>query len=311
MILSAQEHLNKAGFGYLDMINGSDDESFKRTRARFEPLTFYSNNPQRILSVGIGGGKEVETLKAIFPNTHVYGIDLSNFAIKMYINNIRNNLSKTHLVNGDARFLPFPDNQFDIITLSSVLHEIFSYSSDGIFAWKKGIQEAVRALSLNGALLFRDCKAPETNQEVTVLCKTELSKQFYEYFRKEFRVFNMWSDMFRQNVKYKRQINEDDYPALTEQNTTTLPFFKVAELLLHFRHFWHSVSRNLTQLGDSNWKEISESYFPLHPSNPSSPMNMNEYINVFKDIAKKVLQEGDELVCAQLGESQRPITHNF
>ena len=88
-----------------------------------------------ILDIGCGTGRTVIKLaKKLKNGGHITGIDIySEFAISgNSLETVQRNariekvLDKTTFMNGSATKIPFENDKFDIVTLSSVLHELHS-----------------------------------------------------------------------------------------------------------------------------------------------------------------------------------------
>lgn len=110
-------------------------------------------NPQ-ILDIGCGTGRAaIKIAKELKNGGHLYGIDIyeksaiSGNALHTVQNNARIEgvKDKTTFQYGSATEIPFEDNQFEIINISSVLHEV--HSSNGK---EKAMQEIYRVLKPGG-----------------------------------------------------------------------------------------------------------------------------------------------------------------
>lgn len=72
---------------------------------------------QRVLDVGCAKGFLVKDLMKVCPGVEVFGIDVSEYAVKNCEPEV---VGRIHL--GDARKLPFPDGSFDAVLAINVLH---------------------------------------------------------------------------------------------------------------------------------------------------------------------------------------------
>ncbi len=106
------------------------------------------------LDIGCGTGRAaIKIAKELKNGGHLYGIDIyEKFAISgNALHTVQNNAriedvqDKTTFQYGSATEIPFEDNKFDIINISSVLHEI--HSSEGK---EKAMQEIYRVLKPGG-----------------------------------------------------------------------------------------------------------------------------------------------------------------
>lgn len=293
--------------------SGIQSESVASTRAKLAPLADFVDAPRHIVSVGVGAGEEVRAAIDIFSpmGARVHGLDLSHRAISQVRDQLREDGLDAGMVIGDAAKMPFPRESVDGIIESAIHHEIYSYSKDGKDAWRRGITEAARTLSENGALLLRDFAAPSFKGNVAMTLTSDIAKGFYKYFREQFRVFESWDQKEAIEIVDKREPNDLDYPPLDEEtNTVTLPFANAAEVMLHFRIFKDKKGKGLLDFGDPTWKEINEIYLPPHPDKPGiQAMPQEEYVQTVLQEANDSLADTDyEMVCVQNETSSRPKT---
>lgn len=101
-----------------------------------------------ILDLGCGEGRHLRSLShETFARTVGYDLDyevLSTCQEKADSSDLKFDRSAHHLSQGDARKLPFDDQQFDVIICSEVLEHIVEYESV--------LEEIVRVLSTDGQL---------------------------------------------------------------------------------------------------------------------------------------------------------------
>ncbi len=98
-----------------------------------------------VLDVGCGTGARLELYKQA--GCQVFGIDLSPAMLQM----ARNRLDEAaNLYMGDASNLPFSDRKFDLIIISTALHEMPRLVRSAV------INEAVRTLNETGRILLID-----------------------------------------------------------------------------------------------------------------------------------------------------------
>ena len=71
-----------------------------------------------VLDVGCGGGRTIETLCAITPESHVYGIDYADGSVAVATAHNAGLIKAGRVVIQKASVskLPFPDNTFDLVT---------------------------------------------------------------------------------------------------------------------------------------------------------------------------------------------------
>jgi ubiquinone/menaquinone biosynthesis C-methylase UbiE len=126
--------------GKIDQIlEREPDPAFAR-RARIIFENFDLEGKEKVLEVGCGRGFYLKTLKTIWPNLDITGIDIN----QKYLDIARKFLgnSDVKLINGDATRLPFKDNSFDRIIATEILEHI---PDD-----KKAIAEMYRVLKPDG-----------------------------------------------------------------------------------------------------------------------------------------------------------------
>ncbi len=126
--------------------------------ARMKPLDEI-DNPQ-ILDVGCGTGRTAIKIAKILKNGgHLFGIDVySKLAISgNALDTVQNNAQiekvedKTTFQYGSATEIPFEDDRFDIVNVSSVLHEVHDTNGQN-----KAIQELYRVLKPKGYLYLSE-----------------------------------------------------------------------------------------------------------------------------------------------------------
>ena len=73
----------------------------------------------RILDVGCAKGFMLYDFLKLDSKLNVFGIDISNYAIDKCLESLKNKLTK-----GNATFLPYPDNFFDLVISINTLHNL-------------------------------------------------------------------------------------------------------------------------------------------------------------------------------------------
>ncbi len=76
----------------------------------------------KILDIGCGKGFFLYDYKQMYPNSDVYGIDISKYAIENSKTEI-----KEKLICGNATDLPWPDNYFDLVISINTLHNLYTF----------------------------------------------------------------------------------------------------------------------------------------------------------------------------------------
>ncbi len=114
----------------------------------------------RILDVGCGGGRHIALLRKNYPNSTVYGVDISPLSVKASRRYNKQDvaLGNVEAVEGSVCSLPFPDNRFHLVTASETVY----FWSDVL----KGFQEIFRVLKNGGTLaLYCDSVDPEASKK--------------------------------------------------------------------------------------------------------------------------------------------------
>lgn len=99
----------------------------------------------------IGAAKKLKTGKAT--GVDIWTTDLSGNTKNALLGNahLENVTDKIEIYDADARQLPFPDNSFDIIISSLVIHNISS-----TFEREKALQEMIRVIKPDGKIVIQD-----------------------------------------------------------------------------------------------------------------------------------------------------------
>lgn len=125
--------------------------------------------PKNILDIGVGNGLSTKILANSFPNTQVYGIDLSSEAIKSCYKISENNNKTIQFSCQSIENTTFLNQQFQLITAFQT-H----------FHWENLTQcfdEIYRIMSVNGTLLL-SCEHLKLNFFLKDLSKPEAFKAF-------------------------------------------------------------------------------------------------------------------------------------
>ena len=217
---------------YLDAINGDTKDPVKHHMNKLSLLK--DKNPNSVLSIGVGGGEEIQALQQLFPNAEVIGLDISPKTVET----AREKASGNYVL-GNSLLLPFKRNSVDTIILSCVLHEVYSYMPNKLESWRQAVRSAVETLAPEGTMLVRDPAAPSRKDFVITELVTPEAIRFYDYFSESF---------------------VDTLP-LRRNRTVQLERTQAAEMLMHFRNFMKDLKRGDVDWGDINWKELTENYF--------------------------------------------------
>lgn len=303
-----KNHLNKANSRYIELNN--IDEIIASKYNDFDLLNYINKKPKRILNIGIGNGLELITLYKIYKKEiKIIGIDVSTTSIDLAKKLIaKNNIgpNQIELIKGNATSLSFPDGYFDIIFMNSLLHEVFSYSPNGNRAWKLAIEEAYRVLALQGLLYIEDFAATNESEKVKIIFKSDFAKRFYNYFCKEYRSFNSWGKTHAKLFSKDRKLIIKNMPVLKkEEDTVILGPALSLELLTHFKIFNNDLNSGMTTLGDREWIEINERYYPS-TDGIYNLSGTDLYIKKVLDAINKNSKSEYQLQCLRFFEIERP-----
>lgn len=123
----------------------------------------------KILDLCTGTGQSIIDIAERNPNAEITAIDLSPEMLEIAGQDIRKrNLSNIKTVLGDATDTKLPDNSFDIITISFVLHELpFDLAA-------KILSEAHRLLKDDGNLIVTEWERPVKLMQKAIFLPIEL-----------------------------------------------------------------------------------------------------------------------------------------
>ncbi|MBI2020685.1 class I SAM-dependent methyltransferase [Candidatus Daviesbacteria bacterium] len=299
-----QRYIETPGMGYLNGINGTSLESLVRKTEEIARLKDHLSFPRVIVSVGVGQGEELHAIHMLYGGLieKIIGVDFSQLALNATRQRALTNNLPVELKFGEATKLPLPNESVDGILLSSLLHEVYSYSPNGKRAWNEAIQESTRVVREGGYILIRDSAAPNLWGNIRVHLRTDLARQFYSYFGEEYRVFSGWG-----NLKGRFSSNLPPFPLLEGSDTVTLSIGQAAELLFHFVNFEMGYPNDQEFIGNQRWKELNEIYYIPQDLTSPEPMRINEYVaEVIKQANLTHSNTEFELVCAEMGYSVRP-----
>jgi ubiquinone/menaquinone biosynthesis C-methylase UbiE len=85
-------------------------------------LDSLTESDQRILDIGCGTGAFAAAALERFPDTQVWGMDLSDGMLGQCEARCSAAPGRLHLVQGDSQRLPFRDDSFDVVTCSHSFH---------------------------------------------------------------------------------------------------------------------------------------------------------------------------------------------
>ncbi len=100
------------------------------------------NKKGKLLEIGCGGGRFLETIRRYNPNLRLYGCDVN----RKIIESNRNSNKNIYYRWGDVLKLPYKDNSFDFVIGIDILEHVESLD--------EALNEIKRVLKKNGSLFF-------------------------------------------------------------------------------------------------------------------------------------------------------------
>jgi SAM-dependent methyltransferase len=137
-----------------------------------------------ILEIGCGAGTVIELLSRNFPKSTVIGIDNSKQMVLLASEKEYFNLNVA-ILQGEAINKQFKNGSIDTIIMSSVLHEVYSYSYYQMEVLEKAISNACEMLTPGGRLIIRDGVMPDPKPYYLKFVG-EGMKDLFEKFVKDF-----------------------------------------------------------------------------------------------------------------------------
>jgi ubiquinone/menaquinone biosynthesis C-methylase UbiE len=129
-------------------------------------LPHLTNSTEQVLDLGAGTAQIPIELALRAPYLHITAID----AAPSMLTFARANISAANLTDhidpilADAKYLPFADNSFSVVTSNSILHHIAEPEAV--------VSEAVRVTTRGGLLFHRDLVRPSDEAELQYLVET-------------------------------------------------------------------------------------------------------------------------------------------
>ncbi len=131
----------------------------------------------KVLDIGCGKGFQLYELTQVMPGLEVYGIDVSDYAIKNCKEEIRSNLQVANAID-----LPFPDSTFDFVFSITTLHNLPNYDLD------KALCEMERVGKMNKYLCVESYRNEEEKTNLLywqVTCEAFCSPEEWEWWFKK------------------------------------------------------------------------------------------------------------------------------
>ncbi len=123
--------------------------------------------PGIILDVGSGPGKLTANLAQLYPRCNVLGLDYSKSMVALAQQKHGDFHANLNFQWGTANSLEM--NMANTIILSSVLHEVYSYSNDSLQAVADLLRSAWGSLRPSGRIIIRDFIRPESSEAAVFL----------------------------------------------------------------------------------------------------------------------------------------------
>ena len=141
-------------------------------------MSYYNlDNNSKILDIGCAKGFLIYDFKELFPQTEVWGVDISKYAIDRVDKSISNNV-----VIANAKELPFESNYFDLVVSINSLHNILN------------VNETIDALSeiqrVTKKYSFVSLGAYENNQERKIIDEWAVVATTYVNEKDWLKIFN-------------------------------------------------------------------------------------------------------------------------
>ncbi len=118
----------KWGYDYWDGDRKINYGGYKYIENRWLPMIknlkkFYNlRDDCKILDIGCGKGYFLYDFKKFMPNSDVYGLDISEYAVQNSKEEV-----KEKITLGNATSLPWEDNYFDLVISITTLHNLYAY----------------------------------------------------------------------------------------------------------------------------------------------------------------------------------------
>ena len=184
----------KLDYNYFD---GSREQGYGGYKydGRWKPLAkamienYNLNNKSKILEIGCAKGYLIKEFNNLLPNSTIYGVDISEYAVSNAHKKIKNKL-----VIANANNLPFKNKFFDLTISINSLHNILNLKE-----LKKSFNEIKRVSKKNMFIsvgTYENHREKKILDEWAVLATTYMSKKNWLKFFKKVR-YNGDYDWFK------------------------------------------------------------------------------------------------------------------
>ena len=166
-------------------------EAHKNLHTRFAELMAAGGQSRRVLDLGCGFGKSTVPIAEQFPAARIEGIDFSAPCLRVAAGTAKQaRIENVRYRQGDASNTELPDESFDLVTSTMLLHELPPKALDRV------LSEARRVLQPGGRMLHLD---------------------FY-YFPDAFARFMHYGHARRNNEPFMELVAELDLPELMRRH---------------------------------------------------------------------------------------------
>ena len=130
------------------LMNSSHAGLYKKIIYKYAVDSLFGKTAPKILDIGCGGGKVLDIFSSALKNAKLFGIDHSEDMVKMArrVNKSAINFGKTEITLGLSSALPYPDNQFNLITAFDTIN----YWDD----FENSAKEIMRTLADKGIFMI-------------------------------------------------------------------------------------------------------------------------------------------------------------
>jgi len=128
----------------------------------------------KILDIGCGKGFQLYEISLLVPGVEIYGIDISSYAIENAKEEVKDRLQV-----GNANYLPFSDNYFDLVFSITTLHNLHNYDLD------KALREMERVGRKNKYLCVESYRTEEEKANLLywqVTCESFCTPEEWEWW---------------------------------------------------------------------------------------------------------------------------------
>ena len=133
--------------GFLGMLMLNRMNGGRHARLADWSMSIYQGNPDEILDVGCGGGRNLSAFLKRYPDAHATGVDYAPLSVRKTkaLNRAAVSAGRCRVVEGNAMSLPLPDNAFDLVT-----------AYETVYFWttlEEGFREVYRVLRPGGTFM--------------------------------------------------------------------------------------------------------------------------------------------------------------